>query len=874
MIRRRWLWLACILAAGAAPPACGDGTGEAAAALAQRVLGERAAEFTFESMPQSDGRDVFEVSCSDARALVRGSNPVAMATGLNWYLKYHCHACVSWVGDQLKLPRPLPSVEPFRKATPCRCRYYFNYCTFSYTMAWWDWARWEREIDWMALNGINMPLSVTGQEAVWQAVYRDLGLSDEAINRFFVGPAYLPFGWMGCMDGWGGPLSQAWIDAHRGLEQQIVARERELGMTPVLQGFTGHVPPELKQVFPEIRLKQLPKWCGFPGTHFVDPTDPLFVRIGKAFVEEQTRQYGTDHLYASDTFIEMSPPSDDPAFLDAMGKAIYEAMAAADPDAVWVMQGWVFVNNPKFWKPPQAKALLGAVPDERMILLDLYCDTRPAWNKTEAFYGKPWVWCIIHNFGGKLGMWGDLAVIAEGPPAAWASPERGRLSGVGMMMEGIEQNPIVYDLMMEMAWRDGPPDLDAWVRDYARRRYGGSNAKAEEAWSLLRRTVYGTGHSPSPVVCARPGPTAPRGARRASPPYDVPTLLRAWQALTECSGELEDLATYQHDLVDVARQVLMDLSNVFYADMLDAYHAHDREAFGEAAGRFRQLIRDVDALLATRREFLLGMWIADARRWGQTEQEKRHYEWNARNQITLWGPRDGVLHEYARKEWAGLLTGFYLPRWDMFIERIDRALATGAAFDADAFGQDVRAWEEAWTHGTETYAAEPVGDAVAEARRALEQYGPMVAEVYKPETPTVTLTTGKPATCSASLPPYPAHLANDGLSGNTDQYWATDVTDDPAAWWQVDLVEPTTLGRVVVVGYYGDSRYYGFTVETSLDGKRWEMAADRRDNTAPSTRRGYTCRFEPRPARYLRVTQTHNSANTGRHWVEVMAFGD
>jgi len=88
----------------------------------------------------------------------------------------------------------------------------------------------------------------------------------------------------------------------------------------------------------------------------------------------------------------------------------------------------------------------------------------------------------------------------------------------------------------------------------------------------------------------------------------------------------------------------------------------------------------------------------------------------------------------------------------------------------------------------------------------------------------------------------------------------------------VDLEKPTTVGRVVVVGYYGTPRYYGFTVETSLDGHIWEMVVDRRKNQAPSTRDGYTCRFKPRPARYIRITQTHHSANTGRHLVEVMAF--
>lgn len=137
----------------------------------------------------------------------------------------------------------------------------------------------------------------------------------------------------------------------------------------------------------------------------------------------------------------------------------------------------------------------------------------------------------------------------------------------------------------------------------------------------------------------------------------------------------------------------------------------------------------------------------------------------------------------------------------------------------------------------------------------------------------LSLTTGKPVSCSSALPPYPADLANDGYVGNTDRFWATDVTRHPGdAWWQVDLEEATRVGRVVVVGYYGDPRHYGFTLTTSSDGRQWTTVADLRENKAPSTRDGYTCRFEPRRVRYIRVTQTGNSANTGRHLVEVMAF--
>ena len=137
-----------------------------------------------------------------------------------------------------------------------------------------------------------------------------------------------------------------------------------------------------------------------------------------------------------------------------------------------------------------------------------------------------------------------------------------------------------------------------------------------------------------------------------------------------------------------------------------------------------------------------------------------------------------------------------------------------------------------------------------------------------------SLTTDKPATASSALPAFGPELANDGLRDSTEVYWATDIKtqNDPVPWWQVDLETETTVGRVVVVGFYGDARYYGFTVETSTDGTTWTQVADRRNNTEPSTRDGYNCLFGPVRARYIRVNMTNNSANTGRHLVEVMAF--
>ncbi|MDP1892470.1 MAG: alpha-N-acetylglucosaminidase, partial [Gemmatimonadaceae bacterium] len=379
---------------------------KAASSLIQRVVPGQAAYFVVEQIAPEAGLDVFEVESRGDHVVLRGPNGVSIASALNWYLEHVAGITIAIPLRPIALALPLPKVSAkVRIATPYKHRYFFNYCTFSYSMAWWDWAQWQQMIDWMALKGINLPLSATGQEATWRLTLRDLGFSEQMIADFLVGPAYLPWGWMGNIDGLGGPLPASWIDSHVDLERRILARERELGMTPVLQAFTGHVPASIKQVFPEAKIHQTGDWsAGFSGTWFLDPLDPLFQRIGKRFVERQTELYGTDHVYAADSFNEINPPSDDPDFLAGMGRAVYNAMHSADSQAVWVMQGWFLYYQAKFWKEPQARALIGAVADDRMIVLDLWGDRRPVWQDREAFYGKPWIWNVLYNFGGKVNL--------------------------------------------------------------------------------------------------------------------------------------------------------------------------------------------------------------------------------------------------------------------------------------------------------------------------------------------------------------------------------------------------------------------------------------------------------------------------------------
>ncbi|MCP4218728.1 MAG: alpha-N-acetylglucosaminidase, partial [bacterium] len=258
----------------AIPPA--DPSIRPAYGLLQRLLQHHTTSIVFKKIPAAANKDVYEIKSKKGKIIICGNNTVSMASGLNRYLTDYCNRHIDFNCDRISLPEPLPQVKTkIRVVNRFKYRNFFNYCTFSYTMAWWDWEQWEKIIDYMALKGINMPLAITGQEAVWEEVLLKLGFSPDQIRDFIVGPAYLPWGWMGNIDGLGGPLPQNWIKKRLELQQKIVTRERQLGMTPILQAFTGHVPASLKEIFPEALLHRTTAWAGMPGTWFLDPQDPL-----------------------------------------------------------------------------------------------------------------------------------------------------------------------------------------------------------------------------------------------------------------------------------------------------------------------------------------------------------------------------------------------------------------------------------------------------------------------------------------------------------------------------------------------------------------------------------------------------------------------
>jgi alpha-N-acetylglucosaminidase len=713
MLRFFIIGMILIVLTGCAPKTKPTIQDDPTAALIRRIVKDKADAFVIEYIDQDRGKDVFEVESGNDKIILRGNNGVAVASALNYYLKYYCFLDVSWNNMTVTLPEKLPLVKTkVHKASPYKYRYYLNYCTFNYTMAWWNWERWQQEIDWMALHGINMPLALTGEEAIWKDVYRQMGFTDKELESFFTGPAYFSWFWMGNIDKWGGPLPQHWMDTHRDLQQKILERERALGMTSVLPAFTGHVPPAFKEKFPHAKLKKTNWEAGFDDVYILDAEDSLFEKIGSLFLDAQTKVYGTDHFYSADTFNENVPPTSDTVFLHDISEKVYKSMANTDPQAIWVMQGWMFHYNADYWKPAQIRSILSGAPENHIIVLDLYSETHPVWKETHAYYGTPWIWNMLQNFGGNVSMFGRMSNVAKDPAEALHHPQAGKLLGIGLTPEGSEQNPALFELMLENVWQSDSIDLDQWLKGYAKRRYGSEDIELERAWSMLKNTVYsgglGEGGAES-IIVARPT-FALQGHRVLTKlDYNPMELMKAWEIFVDRSYSFDKSDAFQYDLVDITRQVLANYASPLQQKIARAYEKKDLNSFDKYSAEFIELIEDMDMLLATRKEFLLGKWINDARSWGITEDEKNLYEFNARDLVTLWGDKNSELHEYSNRQWSGLLNKFYKPRWQQFFAEAKTSLQTHGKMDLKAFEERIKEWEWNWVNTRDAYNAEPQG---------------------------------------------------------------------------------------------------------------------------------------------------------------------
>ena len=626
--------------------------------LILRNTPEIADMFELRDIESVDGLNTYELFCENGKIVLCGDCKISQAMAYYAYLKKYCGVNISHCGNRDFHVESAPLFDgKITKVIRQKHRAYMNYCTFGYSLAYWKWEDWEKEIDFMAMNGINMPLSVVGSEAVWYYTMRDFKYSETGALSYLSGPGFWPWQLMTNICGYFSLTDVRYIESRLELGKKIIDREVELGMTPIQQGFAGSVPSTVTKIFNKVSLRMIPSWCNFPVTYQLDPTDPAFRKFGMALLEKQRQLFGAHHYYACDPFHENEPSVKTSNYLWKVGRAIDNMYKDFDKDSVWVMQSWSLREQ-----------IVKSVPKERLLILDLDGNKH---SQTEEFWGYDFVLGTLHNFGDRNTLHGSIKALSDN---AYSVLECDNCVGTGLFMEGIFQNPLYYDLAFRMLTEEKAIDLDEWLKDYAYRRYGSKEKCLVDAVKLLGESCYSencTGRETGSVLCARPATdlrhTAPNDIRELR--YDNKTLYRAAEMLLNSENSNKD--GFAYDACDLVRQVLSNYIANLYDKAMYGFNYKDVNIFERASNAFLRIAEEIDELLQTRPELTLHQHLKEARELAFTEKDEQNFELNLLMQVTIWGPvANSVNYDYAWKEWGGLIGTYYAKRWQSFFERL------------------------------------------------------------------------------------------------------------------------------------------------------------------------------------------------------------
>ena len=641
----------------------GEARAEAATAAAEelvaRVTPDFAERVSFELRPEQETPTIEPASKGDAQGIrICAANVAECARAYGYYLRSVACVHLSWNGDLVNAEQFVVPEEPVKVPPTLPFNYAFNYCAMSYTAAHWSRDRWLQEIDRLALNGFRYVLVTAGLEKVWQGFLADTGCGNKAAE-YIANPCYSAWWNMGNLEGTGGPVSQKLIDSEAELGRLLVQRITQLGMQPVLQAYVGFYPSAAPH---DGDIVKQGKWVsGYVRPSILRADTQRFKQAAQSWYKRLEAVYGyRARAFAGDLFHEGGITKGLP--LAKIAGGVQQAMQAYSPGSLWFLQAWA--GNPR-------KELLNGLSREHTIILALQKDLSPGVDITRNYGGLRYVWCELANFGGKQGLYGGMDVLEN------MQADAGGASGFGLLSEGLETNPLYYELFFERINNREHIDRQSFLTRYTQARYGLKDYRLVLASQLLSHSVYTPDAEREGglenILCAHPRLDADKVTTWSNPtPYYSPKdVLLAGRLMLQTAREHPELmqhTTFRYDLVDVCRQVLADQAREILPRCKESYDHVDPVAFRRESEAFCELITRTADLLAAHEEFLLGTYLQGAKERepeGSAEMTK-----NLRRLITTWSTAPGSLNDYAHRQFSEMFRYYYLPRWKAFFETL------------------------------------------------------------------------------------------------------------------------------------------------------------------------------------------------------------
>lgn len=674
---------------------------DAIKSLIKRVAGENYAEkFIFEKI-ESDGFDCYEVVDSDDKICIRANTGVSAAVVFNRYLKDVCHYSVGVFSTSGTLPQTPPSVgATIKRKSKFLYRYFFNYCTFSYTYAFDNWADWEKTLDYLLLSGYNLILNPIGIESIWKRILEKLGYKKKDISNFLCGPAFYAWQWMMNMTGWAGGAPENWYDYRAKLSGKINERLQSFGAAPVFSGYVGMVPNDFCKYFPDSKVVGQGYWVGYKRPGFILPNDPNYNKIADLYYNECRKIKGGDKVcfFSADPFHEGGITNGIDMKAYALGN--YEKMLEHCENAVWVLQEWLHMQTD----------IIKNIKDGGILVVSLCADNKPTDSDKEDI--SPWCYCAVNAFGGQYAMHGAAKEQLLNP-FKHLNNNNSKIVGIGYMPEAVNCNELLYEINVENAFGNGFDTVEDFLKVYTKSRYGNSYKDIVEA---LYKVFLVSFHIDRPLggesgLCSRPAMDVCRVSAWSTPakPYLDQTILVDYvKTMFAHYDEMSEFGGYKSDLLESTRQILNNISWYYIERIKESYKAKDINELSHWGKELLSLYDLQSALMACDKNRMLGTWLKKARRFGKTEAEKTYFEWNARTQITCWGDKNAAkfLRDYSAREWHGMLNDYYKPRWERFISRLELSILTGKKLEKiDNYNEEI-----GFTFEKKQYPSKPYGN--------------------------------------------------------------------------------------------------------------------------------------------------------------------
>jgi len=266
----------------------------------QRHCPKWASQVQFENMNGSG----WEVAAAGGDIIVRGGSLLAQAVGLRRFLEEYAGMSLAYSGTEERVTftlqvkkLPLPFV-PMKGALPERPRACFGPLTYTGSPCWWDWARWQDEIDILALYGVDEAPVLIGSEYAWFQALRAENIGTDYILGGMSAPPFWPRQLQGKFDSILPPVDPMYLKSRGQLGKAIAERMRAWGITPVPPAFPGTVGSGMYGILRNgARLVPQPGWNGYKFVYRLDPACAAYIRLKAAYEAQLAQIFGAVERY-------------------------------------------------------------------------------------------------------------------------------------------------------------------------------------------------------------------------------------------------------------------------------------------------------------------------------------------------------------------------------------------------------------------------------------------------------------------------------------------------------------------------------------------------------------------------------------------------